>query len=218
MLNKSKVREKIKTLVEMRKKLMNYIQIFSKTKLVFIILLLISSFLLYFPFLEKKQVEIQSEDKANFDIFIEKKYIDINKPSKISIFRKVSSPFNFDYYSLYLRSVDPKDHNCPVRLISTNATINDITYNVPVERFVFIDYFKEENLNVIFKNNSLNYQFDSYIGKGPNEWCSLSASSSLQGYIRISTSDYIGNSLIAFLAYFGIFLLLKEYYKIVKKI
>ena len=178
-------------------------------KIYLVAVIVIFSFYIYYPLLEREDANVSYENDNCCNFTITVNIPDLGKPSWINFFRKITSPFNFEYYNLYVELTDPKDHNCPVELVSASTQIKNMIYLLPVNDPVFIDSFKTESLSVIQGNNSLTYKFKSG-GNEDSKICTLTTSSKLYAYTRISIWDYLGNSLIAFFAYLGIVLLLKE--------
>ncbi len=181
------------------------------TAIVFL-LILIGSILLYFPPFFSQSNYYPGE---NFSIDLNEYNEQFEKPSWINFFRKISSPFDFKFFNLYLEPIENKAlNNCSYMDMGTiYLTFENKTLSVETGEKNLIDTIRIDEYN--FGSASVTYDIDYSDPYMFN--CNLTVDFKTKVYVKMNIWDAFGNILILFIFYSGFFLLTLEIIKKIKK-
>lgn len=169
------------------------------------LIILSGSIYLYFPPIHIQKVDYYGE---NFSIDLNEFADEFEKPSFFNFLRKISSPFEFKFFDLSLKPIENKDlNNCSYLDIGTiYQNFENKSLQIEAGKKNFIDTIKIDKY--YFGNASVTYNINY---SKPNDFnCDLIVDFKTIIYVEMNVWDALGNILILFVFYSGVFLLFLE--------
>lgn len=174
-------------------------------KKIIFILIAIGSFLLYLPPLYTKSADYHG---GNISIDLNEFNEQFQKPSLLNLFRKISSPFDFKFFNLYLEPIENRElNNCSYLYMDTvyqefgNETLKLEVGERTLVNTIKIDRYKLGGANATY---NINYSVQNKFN------CNLTVDFTTKAYVEMNVWDALGNVLILFTFYSGLFLLFLE--------